>query len=128
MGGITAALQMADAAYGYELPITLASSPGNIDAHLGSAMPYFKNLEITDPVPPESFLSTDVHIEDGWAIAGDKPGNGLEIDHDALAKTKVDAIPPDAAAVPVGRRRGAGLYEVLPTKEELESATKGLRN
>ena len=54
--GITAALQLADAAFGYELPVTLSAVPGNIHAHLAGAMPYFMSLEVVDPVPPTTAL------------------------------------------------------------------------
>jgi L-alanine-DL-glutamate epimerase-like enolase superfamily enzyme len=75
--GITAALQIADAAYGLELPVTLAAVPGNIHAHLAGVMPYFMSVEIVDPEPATRFFASDVRIEDGWAVAGDAPGNGL---------------------------------------------------
>jgi L-alanine-DL-glutamate epimerase-like enolase superfamily enzyme len=83
--GVTGALQLADAAYGYELPVILAAAPGNLHAHLSSAMPYFMSMEVRDARPPEPFLGTDVRIEAGAAVAGDAPGLGLAIDRAALA-------------------------------------------
>ena len=83
--GITGALQLADAAYGYELPVTLCASPGNIQAHLASVMPYFMSMEVVAPAPPTQLYTTDVRIEQGWAIAGDAPGHGLAVDREALA-------------------------------------------
>jgi L-alanine-DL-glutamate epimerase-like enolase superfamily enzyme len=77
--GITGALQLADAAFGYELPVTLAALPGNIQAHLAGAMPYFMSTEILDPVPEAPLFTSDVRIEKGRAIAGDAPGNGLAV-------------------------------------------------
>ena len=89
--GITGALQLADAAFGYELPVTLCASPGNIQAHLAPVMPYFMSMEVVDPVPATRIYATDVRIEQGWAIAGDAPGHGLAVDRDALtaAATRV---------------------------------------
>lgn len=84
-GGITGVLQLADAAYGFELPVTLCASPGNFHAHLAGAMPYFMSMEVTDPLATEGILTTDVRIEEGRAVAGDRAGNGLVIDYDALA-------------------------------------------
>ncbi len=75
--GITAALQIADAAYGLELPVTLAAAPGNIHVHLAGVMPYFMSVEIVDPRPATGLFTSDVRIADGWAVAGDAPGNGL---------------------------------------------------
>lgn len=76
--GITAALQIADAAYGLELPVTLAAVAGNIHAQVAGVMPNCMSVEIVDPKPP-GWLATDVHIAGGRAIAGDAPGNGLRL-------------------------------------------------
>ena len=89
--GITGALELADAAYGFELPVTLAESPGNIHAHLSSVMPYFMSMEVVDPVAQWPVFATDVRIEAGWAIAGDAPGNGLTLDREALRRAAVRA-------------------------------------
>ena len=82
--GLTGALEVADAAYGLELPVMLAEAPGNIHAHLAGAMPYFMSLEIVDPATRWPVFATDVRIEAGWAVAGDAPGNGLTIDRATL--------------------------------------------
>jgi L-alanine-DL-glutamate epimerase-like enolase superfamily enzyme len=82
--GITGALELADAAYGFELPVTLAEAPGNIHAHLASVMPYFMSMEVVDPAAGWPVFTSDVRIEAGWAIAGDAPGNGLTVDREAL--------------------------------------------
>jgi L-alanine-DL-glutamate epimerase-like enolase superfamily enzyme len=84
-GGITGVLQKADAAFGFELPVVLQASPGNINAHLAGALPYCMSLEVTDPHPVQGLFSSDVRIEDGWAHAGDRPGNGLQVDRAALS-------------------------------------------
>ena len=126
MGGISCALQIADAAFGCELPITLGGSPGSIHAHLATVMPNFMTMEVIDPVVPDGVFTSDVKIEDGWAIPGDKPGLGIEIDREALARQAVEQIPPGAGPSPFGRRQGAGLYEVLPTAAERAEAAKGV--
>ncbi len=77
--GITAAMQIADAAYGLELPVTLAAAPGNLHALLAGVMPNCMSVEILEPDPPAWILS-DVRIEDGRAVAGDRPGNGLRLE------------------------------------------------
>jgi len=118
MGGITCALQIADAAYGHDLPVTLGGSPGMIHAHLASIMPNFMTMEVVDPEPKDGVFTTDVRIEDGWAYPGDRPGNGLQIDYDALERQRVEFVPAGAGPSPLGRREGAGLYEVTPSMEE----------
>lgn len=82
--GITGLLQLADTAYGFELPITLSRVPGNIQAHIAGALPYFMSMEITDPEITDGVVTTDVCISDGWAEVGDKHGNGLVVDYAAL--------------------------------------------
>jgi len=89
-GGITGALQLADTAFGFELPVTLADSPGNLHAHLAASMPYCMSMEVVNPTPMEGVFTTDVRIEDGWAVVGDQPGHGLVIDHEALARHTID--------------------------------------
>jgi L-alanine-DL-glutamate epimerase-like enolase superfamily enzyme len=84
--GFTGALELADAAYGYELPVTLCEAPGNIHAYLAGVMPYFMSLEVIDPIPATPIFTSDVCIENGWAIAGDALGNGLVVDATALKK------------------------------------------
>ena len=125
MGGITPALQLADAAFGYELPVTLGNSPGLIHAHLATVMPNFMTMEVCNVEPPDGVFTTDVTVVDGWAIPGDKPGLGIEIDLDALEKQAIERVPPGAGPSPFGRRPGAGLYEIPPTEEEQAAAAKG---
>lgn len=128
MTGITCALQLADAAYAYELPVTLGGSPGNIHAHLATVMPNFMCLEVVDPGPGDGVFNSDVQIVDGWAMPGERPGLGIEIDRDALARQAVDRVPPGAGPSPFGRRKGAGLYEVPPSAAERAEAAKGVED
>ncbi len=93
-GGITGVLQLADAAYGFELPVVLSASPGNIHAHLSGAMPYFMSLEVTDPASGNGIFSSDVRIENGYAVAGERSGNGLMIDYEMLDASSRDAGEP----------------------------------
>lgn len=128
MGGISCALQIADAAFGFELPITLGGSPGSIHAHLATVMPNFMTMEVIDVGVPDGVFTSDVRIEDGWAIPGEKPGLGIEIDCDALARQAVAQVAPEAGPSPYGRRAGAGLYEVPPTSAEREKASIKVRS
>lgn len=70
--GITGALQIADAAYAFELPVTLTASPGNLAAHIACVLPYCMSIELSTDT-----LRSGVRIENGWAVAGDAPGHGL---------------------------------------------------
>lgn len=88
--GVTAAQQIADTAYGLELPVTLCASPGNLAVHLAAAMPNFMSLEVTDPESSNGLLASDIRIDNGRAIAGDSPGCGLAVDRAALAAAPHD--------------------------------------
>ncbi len=77
--GITGAMQLADAAYGFELPVTLRSAPGNIHAHLAAVMPYFMSMEVLQPGTDHDLISSGVTFQSGWALAGDEPGSGLVV-------------------------------------------------
>ncbi len=125
MGGITCALQLADAAYGFNLPVTLGGSAGHHHAHLASSIPNYVNIEIGNPVDDSGIFSSDVKFENGQCVLGDAPGLGIEVDYDALAAAKVDAVSPGSGPSPFGRRPGAGLYEVPPSPEEKAEAARG---
>jgi L-alanine-DL-glutamate epimerase-like enolase superfamily enzyme len=121
MTGITGALQIADAAYGFEYPVTVGGSAGNFQAHLAAPLPHHMMMEVQH-YEPNPVLRTTVRVEDGWLVCGDDPGNGLSFDRDALRKHTVEKLSPGSGPSPFGRRRGAGLYEVPPTAEEIAMA------
>ena len=58
----------------------------------------------------------------GLAVLGDKPGHGITIDYEELNKSVVNKISVKSGPSPYGRRAGAGLYEVPPTKDEIKEA------
>jgi len=91
--GITGALQMADAAFGVELPITLSAYPGNVQVHLAAALPYCMSVEAAVGLPVDETISSDVSFESGWGVAGDQPGHGLCLSHglsEPVKKERVD--------------------------------------
>jgi len=75
--GVTGAMQLADAAFAYELPVTLTAAPGNIHVHLAAVMPSFMSMEVIPPESGDGPVNSDVRFESGWGIAGDAPGTGL---------------------------------------------------
>ena len=126
MTGITCALQLADAAHGFNLPVTLGGSAGHHHAHLATVIPNYITIEVGNPEPDDGVTTHDVTIENGKAILGDKPGLGIEINREALEEASVTKIPPGSGPSPFGRRPGAGLYEVPPTPEEIAESTRGI--
>jgi hypothetical protein len=126
MTGITCALQLADAAYGFELPITLGGSAGNMNAQLAPSIPNFLTLEAQSATPDDGVMTSNIKIVDGWAICGDQPGTGVSFDSEALAKQKVEKVTASAGPSPFGRRPGAGLWDNPPTAEEAAAAATGV--
>ena len=125
MTGITCALQIADAAYGFNLPVTLGGSAGHHHAHLATVIPNYATIEVASAGSEDGVLFHDITFENGKAILGDKPGLGIEIDREALEEASVTRIPPGTGPSPLGRRPGAGLWEVPPTEEETAEAARG---
>ena len=126
MTGITCAIQIADAAYGFNLPVTLGGSAGHHHAHLATVIPNYVTIEVGNASSDDGVTSQDVTFEGGKAILGNKPGLGIEVNRDALEAASVDRIPPGSGPSPFGRRPGAGLYEVPPTEEEIAESTRGI--
>ena len=77
--GITGALQIADTALGFELPVAVVAAPGNLNAHLAAALPLCMSLEIEHPLTAHTDWSSDVRVESGWATVGDQPGHGVVV-------------------------------------------------
>ncbi len=122
MTGITCALQIADAAYGFELPVTMGGSAGHLNAHIAASLPNFMIMEVRHAEAPDGVYTSDIRFEDGYAILGDKLGVGIEIDHEALERSAVQKVSFGAGSSPFGRRPGAGLWEFHPTPDEQAAA------
>ena len=111
--GITGALQVADLAYAYDLPVAMMNCPANFMANVAAALPNHWMMEVA-ALGREVGMRCDVTIQDGWIILGDAPGHGMEFDEALLAPYQVNAPSPRAGAIGWGRRRGAGMYLVRP--------------
>jgi L-alanine-DL-glutamate epimerase-like enolase superfamily enzyme len=116
--GITGAQQVADLAYGFELPVAMMNCPANTMAHLAAALPNHIMMEVVAAEREVAMSVVDNHLEDGWIVLGDTPGLGIVFDEEKLDALAVARPSPDAGPSPWGRRRGAGLYEVLPGEPE----------
>lgn len=111
-GGITGALQIADLAFGCEIPISMMNCPANFLAHVGAAIPNHYMMEVLD-AGRDAVLTHSHAIEDGWIVLNDEPGLGFTFDEEKLKQCAPD---PNAKSpsLPWGRRRGAGMYLVGP--------------
>lgn len=87
--GITGALQVADAAFGFELPVLLCAAPGNMHVHLATVMPNCMAIEVIEPAVAALAIDGDVTFADGRGLCGNAPGNGLRIDRKLLARHSV---------------------------------------
>ena len=112
--GITGAMQVADLAYAFELPVCMMNCPGNYMAHLAAALPNHMMMEVVN-AGQDACFTVDNCIEDGWILLGDSPGLGIVFDEEKLNKLAVKTASPETHSTPWGRRRGAGLYEVSPS-------------
>ena len=78
-------------------------------------MPNVMAMEVVEPESPDGIYTSDVRSEDGWAIPGDKPGIGIEINQDALAKATVETVTsragPSAPALGHERRQKGRIGE-----------------
>jgi len=111
-GGITGAMQIADMAYGCEIPVSMMNCAANFMAHLGAVLPNHYMMEVLDN-GRDAVFTNSLPIEDGWIVLNDEPGLGFTFDEEKLKEL---APSEDAAGrgMPWGRRRGGGMYIVGP--------------
>jgi L-alanine-DL-glutamate epimerase-like enolase superfamily enzyme len=109
--GITGALQVAEVANAFDLPVAMMNCPANLMAHAAAVIPNHVMMEVVD-FGNDIAMIADQRIEDGWIVLGDSPGLGIEYDMEKLETLAVEKPSPGAWAGAWGRRRGAGLLEV----------------
>jgi L-alanine-DL-glutamate epimerase-like enolase superfamily enzyme len=109
--GITGALQVAEVANAFDLPVAMMNCPANMMAHVAAVIPNHVMMEVVD-FGNDIAMIADQKIEDGWIVLGDSPGLGIEYDMEKLKSLTVEKPSPGSWASPWGRRRGAGLLEV----------------
>ena len=115
--GITGAMQVADLAYAFDLPVSMMNCPANFMAHLAAALPNHMMMEVA-AVGRDIAMKIDQKIEDGWIVLGDTPGMGITYDEARLDALSIDSATPGSGVGGWGRRRGAGLYEVSAEEPE----------
>ena len=95
-GGVSQTKKIAAIAESRYLPITLhnCNSPlaSIINAHIAMTLPNFLNMEFMDPDVPwhDEVITEPLQVRDGCLIVNDKPGWGVDIDEDALARYPYD--------------------------------------
>jgi L-alanine-DL-glutamate epimerase-like enolase superfamily enzyme len=111
--GITGAIQVAHLAHAFDLPVSVMNCAGNYLAHLAAVLPNHIWMEVVD-AGRDLVLDMDTTVEDGWIVLGDQPGHGLAFNDAKLNQVAVSQPSPGTAPSPWGRRRGAGMYPVMP--------------
>lgn len=86
VGGITEWMKVAHLAQAYNLPVT-SHGVHDLHVHLLAAVPNASYLE-AHGFGLERFLANPLKIEDGEAVAPDRPGHGVEFDWDALERLR----------------------------------------
>lgn len=121
-GGITGALQVAELAHAFDLPVAMMNSPGSFLAHVAAALPNHLMIEVLDAGRGEIF-DRDLVLRDGYVHIGERPGLGMVLDEERLAAAEAQArATPAGDDLPAagggfgGRRAGAGLLEEPPDR------------
>jgi L-alanine-DL-glutamate epimerase-like enolase superfamily enzyme len=115
--GITGALQVAELAYAFELPVSVMNCPAHFMANVAAVIPNHIMMEVVEP-GWDVALNVDNRIEDGWIVLGDRLGNGIEFNEARFKELAVEKLSATSRPIAWGRRRGAGLYEVGPNEPE----------
>ena len=107
-GGISGALQVAELAHAFELPVAMMSWPGDAVAHLAAVLPHHTMMEIID-AGMDTVLTKAHDVRDGMIfLSEDVPGTGLAIAEEQLDKHAVERVSAQAAGFPWGRAPTAG--------------------
>jgi L-alanine-DL-glutamate epimerase-like enolase superfamily enzyme len=86
-GGITVFMKVAHLAEAHGLPVT-SHGAHDVHVHLLAAAPNAAYLEVHG-FGLEKYMAHELQIENGMAIAPDRPGHGIEFDWEALSVYKV---------------------------------------
>ena len=91
-GGVSRTKKLAAMAEAQFMPITFHNTNGPlatiIDAHIAVTLPNFINFEFMDPDVPwrDEVITEPLQIEDGHVVLNGKPGWGVDLNEEALAR------------------------------------------
>jgi L-alanine-DL-glutamate epimerase-like enolase superfamily enzyme len=86
-GGVTVFMKVARLAEAYNLPVT-SHGAHDVTVHLLAACPNRSYLE-AHGFGLERYIAQPLQIDDGFAVAPDRPGHGIEFDWAALERCRV---------------------------------------
>ena len=87
VGGITAFMKVAHLAEAYNLPCT-SHGAHDVTVHLLASIPNRSYLEVHG-FGLDRYIAEPLHIEDGFAIASQRPGHGIAFDWKSLDRCRV---------------------------------------
>jgi L-alanine-DL-glutamate epimerase-like enolase superfamily enzyme len=108
--GITGALQVAELAYAFELPVAMMNCPGRFTAHLAAALSHHSMMEVLDAGRDVTFTADNL-VEDGWIVLGDSPGAGITFDEEKLRAHAMNSTSQDTIGAVYRRGDRAGVHE-----------------
>jgi L-alanine-DL-glutamate epimerase-like enolase superfamily enzyme len=85
-GGVTAFMKIAHLAEAFNLPVT-SHGAHDVTVHLLAAVPNRSYLE-AHGFGLDRYLAEKLHIEEGFAVAPDRPGHGIEFDWKGLERVR----------------------------------------
>ena len=85
-GGVTTFMKVAHLAQAFNLPVT-SHGAHDVTVHLLAAAPNASYLE-AHGFGLDNYIAQPLAIEDGFAVAPDRPGHGIEFDWDALQRIR----------------------------------------
>jgi L-alanine-DL-glutamate epimerase-like enolase superfamily enzyme len=88
--GITHFLRVAVLAHAHDLPVSPVGGTPNPLVHAAAAVPNHIACELQDLTNPAG-LDTDIQVEDGEIVLGERPGIGVEVNEKALVERKAAA-------------------------------------
>lgn len=102
------ALQIAEPAFAFDLPVSMMTCPGYFMAHVAAALPNHLSMEVFG-AGENCFMSSDTKIADGRIVLGNSPGIGIIVDEDVMKGCKMQGAISCHLSNP-GRAKGAGLW------------------
>ncbi len=85
-GGVTPFMKIAHLAEAFNLPVT-SHGAHDVTVHLLAACPYRSYLE-AHGFGLEDYIADPLKIQDGFAMAPDRPGHGIDFDWQGLERIK----------------------------------------
>ena len=84
-GSVSATRAAAHLAGDFGVPVAVGNTLLEIGVHLAASLPECLYLEYSD-LPWNRLVREPVRFENGWAVAPDRPGHGIELNAEALAR------------------------------------------